>query len=90
MDQWEREVSDLLLVSSVAESEAVKKLVVELKHIVDEIDDVLVRADSKTLPEYERDILLERKRIHNRVISYFDTSRLSEIEKEVDSNLHNL
>lgn len=83
-------MSDLLLISSVAESEAVKKLVSELTRIVVEIDAVLVHADSKTLPEYERDVLLERKRVHNRVISYFDVSRLKDIEKEIDTNLHNV
>lgn len=78
------------MVSSVTESEAVKKLVAELTRIVVEIDEVLVRADSKTLPEYDRDVLLERKRVHNRVISYFDVSRLKDLEKEIDSNLHNV
>ena len=89
LDQWEQEVSNLLLVSSVAETEAVKNLLAELKRVVHEIDEVLVRADSKTLPAYDRDILLERKRVHNRVISYFDTSRLKDLEKEIDNNLRN-
>lgn len=81
-------MSNLLLVSSVAETEAVKKLVAELKRIVVEIDEVLMRADSKALPDHDRDILLERKRVHNRVISYFDTSRLKDLEKTIDDNLH--
>lgn len=90
MDQWELELSDLLLVSSVAESEAVKKFVEMLKHEIYLIDDMLVNLNSKTLNDYNRDILIEKKLLYLRVISYFDTSRLKDLEKEIDSNLHNV
>lgn len=83
-------MSDLLLISSVAESEAVKRLVVELDREVEEIDKFLITANSKKLPEFDRDVLLATKAVYLRVMSYFDTSRLKVLEKEIDNNLHNV
>lgn len=88
MEAWEQEVSNLLLVSSVAESEAIKKLIAQLTLEVDLIDQRLLTENSRTLPEYGRDLLFEKKWLYLRVISYFDTSRLKDLEKEIDSNLH--
>jgi len=44
--------------------------------------------NTKTLNAYWRDVLLEKKWLYLRVISYFDTSRLKDLEKEIDNNLH--
>jgi hypothetical protein len=88
LEQWEQELSNLLLVSSVAENEAIKKLIAQLTLEVDLIDQRLLTENSRTLPEYGRDLLFEKKFLYLRVIGYFDTSRLKDLEKEIDANLH--
>lgn len=90
MESWEQECQQLLLVSSIAESEAIKKLVAELTREVDAIDARLLTENGRTLPEYGRDLLFEKKWLYLRVISYFDVSRLKDLEKTIDDNLHNL
>lgn len=88
IEVWEQEAARLLLVASIVDTEAIQNLVKELQREVDDMDSVLVRANSKMLPPHERDVLLERKQLFLRVISYFiPNKRLKELEGEIDENL---
>ncbi len=78
------------MVSSVAESEAVKKLVAELQREIDAIHHMLLTASVRDMPDVARELYLNKRDLYKRVISYFDVSRLKQIEKDIDENLHNL
>ena len=84
---WENEVQNLMLVQSALENEGVKRLIAELDTEVRKIEDQLMTSDSVTLPDRERDRAIDRKRIYERVIAYFDVSRLGNLENEIDKNL---
>ena len=69
---WEEKAKQLLLKEGIAGSDAVKYLVDELSSEVTKIDKLLLTATSFMLSDVGRDLLLLKKELYQRVISYFD------------------
>ena len=86
---WERECNRLLLLKSAAENEGVKVLIQQLHDQVAQINDVLLSADTDEISDYQRDRLIDQRKIISRILSYFtDTDKhLEALEAEFDKNL---
>lgn len=50
------------------------------------MDELLVSAYSHTLTDDQRDRLLDKKELYKRVLGYFDTTELKDLENEINKN----
>ena len=89
LEAWERECNRLLLAHNAAQNEGVKALLEQLRSQVEQINDVLVSADTDEIDDYHRDRLIDQKKTLNRVISYFTDAGpgLEQLETQIDRNL---
>ena len=89
LQAWERECNRLLLLKSAADNEGVKLLIQQLHNQVAQINEVLLSADSDEISDYQRDRLLDQKKIINRILSYFTDidKQLEALEAEFDKNI---
>lgn len=88
LQAWERQAQALLLSSSAAENEGVKRLIENLNDEIARIDDALLNADSEEISDRQRDRIIDQKKIYRRILSYFDVEKeIEELEKQIDQNL---
>lgn len=87
IEAWENKIKLLLLKESIAGSDAVKELVVTLNDEVKRMDNTLLNVGSYTLPDYQRDRMLDKKELYTRIASYFDVKgEREDLENLVNSN----
>jgi len=77
------------LASNAAENEGVQALLRALEHEVEQIHEVLLNADSEEVSDYQRDRMIDQKKLYTRVIKYFTSAKsdLEQLEKTLDINI---
>lgn len=84
---WEKEAKRLLLIDGIAGSDAVKYLTEQLQSEIEDMNKILLNAQSVGFPDGMRDRLLDKKALYQRVISYFDVENAKkELEKQLNAN----
>jgi pyruvate/2-oxoacid:ferredoxin oxidoreductase alpha subunit len=84
---WEEEAKKLLLVQGIAGSDAVQYLIKEMQEEVERANNMLLNVTSGACPDTYRDVLIAKRDIWQRVISYFDVdTKLQSLEKEIENN----
>lgn len=86
--QWNNEATRALLINDLAKHDGMAGLIKGLAKEVEEIDELLVNADSKRLPDAQRDRLIDMKRMYQHFLAYFTDAEKTEarLTKEVEAN----
>ena len=87
IDGWIIEAKRLFLLQSLKEHDGIKYLLEIFESEVAKINDNLLKADSKTLSDYERDRLLDRRDLAQKYLNLFlpVEGDLEKLENLVDS-----
>lgn len=86
---WKEQATRDALILNLREHEAVKWLIAALRKEVDEMNAVLSRSRSASLPDRERDRIMDRRDMYQWFLTFFDLADMSQkaLEKQVDQNL---
>lgn len=89
IDSWIREAKRLLLLKSLKEHDGIKYIIEVFESEVILINQKLLDSDSKVLPDYERDRLIDRKVLAKKYLDLFTNldEDLSTLEDRVDEEL---
>lgn len=86
---WREAAKKGLLIGNLAEHEGIKMLIKEINDEIFEMDMLLLNSDSKTIPDEQRDRLIDRKKLYVWFRSFFtDAAKgLMQVENEVAENM---
>lgn len=92
LDGWISQAKKLLLIKSLAEHDGIKYVIDIFQAEVDAINRTLIGSDSKVLPDYERDRLIDRRDLAKKYLDLFlpVDNLLEKLENDVDTELNNL
>ena len=87
--QWKDTATRALLIENLLEHDGVRMLVAKIDEEIRQMDILLMSADSKTLPDLQRDRVLDRRDMYIWFRSFFRDAQkdLSLVRKEVGDNL---
>lgn len=86
IDGWIDQARRLFLLNSLKDHDGIKYVLEIFQSEVERIDNKLRSADSKELPDYQRDRLLDRKELAKKYLDMFQgvSEELEAIEEQVD------
>lgn len=86
---WDESIAVEILKGNLAEHDGMKPFLKQLERDVKEMENALKTADSKALPDSQRDRLLDRLNLYRQFVSYLSGSeaRLRSLEAELDTQL---
>ncbi len=87
IESWEKTLQKIRLMDDLKQHAGIKMILIDLDLEVKKISNRIDSEKSNTLPDRERDGLIDKREIFNKFISYFSTANLESLEKEIDSNL---
>ena|ERR1044072_873206 len=87
--QWETEYKRAFIQADLANHDAIKMLIEKVTTDIEQMDYLLKTADSTKLPDKERDRVIDRKKIYQDFLSFFDVATRTKetIEGEVEQNI---
>ena len=72
INKWEKEAKKYLLINSLKDNKGIKIILDSFQNEIQQMNDLLLQADSNLLSSHERDRLLDKKAMYKRFISFFD------------------
>lgn len=85
---WEKTVRDLMVREKLSENPALVEIIRALIGNVKEMNELLLSADSTSLPDKDRNRILDKKRLYVDFIRLFDSTvirtELASVEKSID------
>lgn len=88
IESWEKSLQKIRLMEDLKKHAGIQMILQDWTSEIVKINYRLNSEKSDTLPDKERDKLLDKREMFNKFISYFSTTnQLESLEKEVDSNL---
>lgn len=91
IDNWLDRAKQLFLLKSLKDHDGIKYVLEIFQSEINKINEQLVKADSKTLPDYDRDRLLDRKDLAQKYLNLFVPvdSELEKLEEKIDEEINN-
>lgn len=91
-NDWQKLANKALLLMDLKNHDGFKQIIAEMSEWIGVIDETLKTANSRDLPDKDRDILLERKRFMVDFLEIFSVSEqdLKNVEKEVADNIKDI
>lgn len=88
-NDWTKQATKALLLLDLKEHDGFKQIMTEMAGWIDVIDETLKTANSRDLPDKDRDLLLERKKFMVDFLEIFSVSEqdLKNVEKEVAAQI---
>jgi len=87
IEAWEEKAKEILLKEGIAGSDAVKYLVDSMNSDIEKMNSILLTAPSHVLPDTQRDRMIDKKELYEKIVSYFDIKgEREELEKIVNDN----
>lgn len=89
IDSWMERAKQLFILKSLKDHDGIKYVLEIFETEVNRINDQLIKADSKTLPDGQRDRLMDRRDLAQKYLNLFNPidSELQALEEKVDSEL---
>lgn len=87
---WEPLVKRGLLIGDLANHDGVKLWLSEIDKDIEAMNQILLTTDSKTLPDHDRDRLLDRKTLYEKFRDFFHIAHtnLDATVKKIEENLN--
>lgn len=88
---WQDTAKRLIMLKAVKENVAMQEVLTNLRTNITEMETLLLGADSKTLSDFERDRIIDRKSLYANFVGIFTNveTDLEKLEETLDNNLQN-
>lgn len=88
IDAWIEKAKQLFILNSLKDHDGIKYVLEIYQNEIERINDQLLKSDSKSLPDQQRDRLLDRKEMYQKHLNLFlpIEAELEELEKKIDEN----
>lgn len=89
IDGWIKDAQNFLIVDSLKDHNGIKLILENFKNDIDQMNDLLLNADSKALSDADRNRIIDKRNLYRRFIQFFTDAEtgIAAIETSVDENL---